>query len=231
MNRRGAMAAELERAAAELRRLHRAAEQPRTPVVGAVLVTILLALWGNAVVLWARRTGEPDLVTLVAHPAAAVLAIVILLRRKRSRRALGLDPPRPEPDSRLLRLLLTAFSIIALVAVALGLALDPTKRLDLLRLVAGTAAAEEVLHRGALLAVWTSTPAGPVITTVANVVAFGAWHVAGAFHHGGAFHPLEVVVPAFGALLFLWARLRYRSVAAPIVLHLATNLPGTIFGL
>ena len=79
------------------------------------------------------------------------------------------------------------------------------------------------------LTVWSSSSARPLLVTAANVTGFGAWHLVGAFH-GGAFHPLEVAVPALGTLVFLWARLRYQSVAGPTVLHVVTNLPGIILG-
>ena len=219
--------AEIEHARRALRRLHRTTDAPGAPLALVVVVTVLLVLWGNAVVVAGRQLGGQNVLTLVAHGALALVVTTILLRRGWSRHALGLVPPRPDPDSRNLRLALTVVSVSGLVAAAATLALDPAKRLDVVRLLVGTATGEEVLHRSALLALWTSSPVTPVITTVANVAAFAGWHVAGAFHDG-RFHPLDVAVPAAGALVFLWARLRYRSVAAPIFVHLATNLPGII---
>jgi membrane protease YdiL (CAAX protease family) len=118
------------------------------------------------------------------------------------------------------------FWVVAAVTLATALLIgmvDSPKRLQVVRLVIATAGGEEVLHRSALLAVWASTPVGPVVAAVVNAVAFGAWHVAGAWGKGHL-GVLEVAVPTLGAFVFLWARLRYRSVAVPVILHLAINL-------
>lgn len=196
----------------------------------AVLVTVLLVLWGNGVVLVGRRLGSPDRVTLVAHPALAIGLTVLLLKRGWRPSTLGLQSPVPRPASGRLRVLLGIVAFGVLVASAGVLALDPSKRLSVVRLLVGTALGEEVLHRSALLAVWSSSSASPAVTTGANVAAFGAWHIAGAYHDG-AFHLREVAMPAaVGTMVFLWARLRYRSVAAPVILHAATNLPGIVLG-
>lgn len=199
------------------------------PLALAVLMTILLVIWGNAVVLAGRLLEAPDAVTLVGHPALALGVTLILLRRGWRPGALGFSNPEPRPDSRPLRALLAVLAVTVGVACTGILALEPSKRLDVIRLLVGSAAGEELLHRSVLLAVWSSSSARPLLVAAANSAAFGAWHLVGAFH-GGAFHPLEVAVPALGTLVFLWARLRYRSVAAPIVLHVVTNLPGIVLG-
>ena len=199
------------------------------PLAVAALMTILLVIWGNAVVLVGRRLEAPDAVTLVAHPALALGVTLLLLRRGWRPVTLGLSSPDPQPDSRPLRALLAVLAVTIGVTSAVVLALEPSKRLDVIRLLVGTAAGEELLHRSALLALWSSTSARPLLATAASSAGFGAWHLIGAFH-GGTFHPLEVAVPAFGTLVFLWARLRYQSVVAPIVLHGVTNLPGIVLG-
>ena len=195
----------------------------------AVLMTILLVIWGNAVVLLGRLLEASAEVTLVAHPALALGVTLLLLRRGWRPGTLGFSYPEPQPDSRPLRGLLAVLAVAVGVACAGVLALEPSKRLDVIRLLLGTAAGEELLHRSGLLAVWLSSSARPLLVTVASSASFGAWHLVGAFQ-GGAFHPLEVAVPALGTLMFLWARLRYQSVAAPIVLHVVTNLPGIALG-
>ena len=185
-------------------------------------------LWGSGIVLLGRRWKAPDAVTLIAHPALAVALIAVLLHRGWSREALGLVPP--QSGNRRLQALLAGATAATLIPAAIALAVDPAKRLTLVRLLLGTATGEELLHRSALLALWTSSPAAPAVTSTVSAVAFGAWHVAGAWD-GDGFHPLEVAGPAAFTMVFLWARLRYRSVTAPIVLHLATNLPGTLLDL
>lgn len=220
--------AEFSHVATELRR--RRGDRPRVPLPVAGVVTVLLVLWGNGVVLVGRHLDASDEVTLVAHPLLAIACTAILLQKGWRPGTLGFKRPLPEPASSRLRLLFGALVVATLAAAAVVLALDPSKRLDVVRLLLGTAVGEEVLHRSALLAVWASTSAPPAVIMSVSVAAFGLWHLAGALH-GDAFHPLEVAVPAAGTLVFLWARLRYRSVAAPIIVHIATNLPGIVLGL
>lgn len=193
----------------------------------AAAATVALVAWGNGTVLLGRRLKAPDAVTLVALPALALGATALLLRKGWSREALGLV--RPRPGSQALQAVLVVASVATLVPAAVVLAVDPSKRLTLVRLLIGTATGEELVHRSALLALWTASPASPTVTTTVSAAAFGAWHVAGAWDADG-FHPLEVAGPAAFTMAFLWARLRYRSVAAPIVLHLVTNLPGILAG-
>jgi len=219
--------AEFSHVATELHRMRGA--HRRVPLPVAALVTVLLVLWGNGVVLVGRHLGASDEVTLAAHPLLALACTAIMLQSGWRPSALGLRRPLPEPASTQLRLLLGALVATTLTASAVVLALDPSKRLEVVRLLLGTAVGEEVLHRSALLALWASSSAPAAVTVSASVAAFGLWHLAGAFH-GGAIHPFEVAVPAVGALVFLWARLRYRSVAAPIIVHIATNLPGIVLG-
>jgi membrane protease YdiL (CAAX protease family) len=100
-------------------------------------------------------------------------------------------------------------------------------RLSTLRLVVGTAFGEELIHRGALFALWSSTGSSPQMVAVANGIAFGAWHIAGVRSQGWVGRASEVFVPAIaGTALFLWGRCRSKSVAGSWALHLATNLPG-----
>ncbi len=219
--------AEFNEVATELRRL--AADRRRVPLPVAGFVTVLLVLWGNGVVLVGRHLGASDEVTLAAHPLLALACTAILVQSGWRPGTLGFRRPLPEPASGQLRLLLGALVATSLTASAVVLALDPSKRLEAIRLLLGTAAGEEILHRSVLLALWTSSSASPAATVWVSMAAFGLWHLAGSFH-GDAFHPLEVAVPAVGTLVFLWARLRYRSVTAPIIVHIATNLPGIVLG-
>jgi membrane protease YdiL (CAAX protease family) len=76
-----------------------------------------------------------------------------------------------------------------------------------------------------LLGVWSATGVSRWIVVVANMVAFGLWHVAGAFKDDG-FEVLDVVGPALLTVLLLWARLRFRSVIAPAIGHASTNVFG-----
>lgn len=72
---------------------------------------------------------------------------------------------------------------------------------------------------------WCATRANRWIVVVANMVAFGLWHVAGAFK-GDGLEVLDVLGPALLTVLLLWARLRFRSVVAPAVGHASTNVFG-----
>ena len=109
------------------------------------------------------------------------------------------------------------------MAVAIA-GVDDRGWLHLVRVLVGTALGEELVHRGVLIATWSSTSVRARGVVLANVVAFGAWHVASAWHADG-FEPREIAPPAGGAVLFLWARLRFRSVLAPAAGH-AINVWG-----
>ena len=98
------------------------------------------------------------------------------------------------------------------------------QRLAVVRVFAGTAFGEELVHRSVLLAVWLATPVRLRYVVVANAVAFGLWHVVGADTCDG-FRPFEVIGPMVLGIGVLWARLTFRSVFAAAVLH-AVNVLG-----
>lgn len=199
----------------------------RVPVGAAVASSAAAAAWGNAVVLVGRH-GHAEAVTLVANPAAAAAATAVLLRAGWSRRDLGLVAPAWPPRSRAragVTVVAAAVAVLAVAALVHGG--DGTLRLRVVRLLAGTAAAEEVVHRGVVLAVWTATGASPAVVAAANAITFSAWHLAAATR-GGSLRWAELVVPLAGTAPLLWARCRSGSVVPPAVLHAAANLPGLV---
>lgn len=184
-----------------------------------------------------RRTqaahGEraSELLTLWVHPAAASTATACLLVSGWSLVELGLAAPRFDHTGVaaiiLVALIVTIVGIFGVWSMTRRLATtgDATLLLRVLRLLVGTALGEEVLFRSFLLAVWTATDASAMVSTVANMVTFGLWHVAGA-RGQGEIQVDEILVPAAGTLLFLWGRLLSSSIAIPWMLHAATNLAG-----
>ncbi|MGH9035740.1 MAG: CPBP family intramembrane glutamic endopeptidase [Acidimicrobiia bacterium] len=191
----------------------------------AIGISVGIAAWGNGVVIAGRITGQPEWVTLVGNPAGALAAVLWLRRRGSSWTALGLKGPRFDADP--LPRALTATALVwaagwLIAGLAGGRELSG---LRLARLAVGTALAEEVLHRGVLPATWAATGCQARTVVIANMASFGAWHLAGATR-GGAFHPLEVVGPALGAVVLLWARTRTGSVLPPAAGHFAGNLTG-----
>lgn len=195
----------------------------------AVGASAAAAVWGNAVVLVARQGGG-EAVTLVAHPVAAAAGAAVLLRAGSSRGDLGLVAPSwrgRRAGAAKAGLAVVAAGVAALAAAALVHGGDGTLRLRVARLLVATAAGEEVIHRGLLLAVWTATGSPPRAVAAANAVTFAAWHVAGAVH-GGSVRWVELAVPLAGTVPFLWARRRSGSVVPAAVLHAATNLPGLV---
>lgn len=216
---------ELEQCRAELDRL-RLRAGARVPVGVAVGASALAVAWGNATVVAGRRLGHDEVLTLVAVPALAVVGVAALRRAGWTWHELGFrwpaaDPPRAQPLG-----WLVAASAVAVGGAIVGLATGGSgTRLAVVRLLLGTAAGEEVVHRSVLLALWAATPARPGTVVAANLLAFAAWHVAAATHADG-FRWWEVAVPAATAVLLLWARLRFRSVLAPVAFHAGGNMPG-----
>jgi hypothetical protein len=197
----------------------------RIGLPGALGISVGIAAWGNGVVIAGRVTDQPEWVTLVGNPAGAVAAVLWMHRSGWRCSALGLRWPRSGPDR-----LPPLFTMTALAWAAGWLAVGMAgareiSGLRLARLVVGTALAEETLHRGVLPAVWAGTGCQARTVVVANMASFGAWHLAGAWKDG-MFHPLEVLGPAVGAVVLLWARMRTGSVLPPAAGHLAGNITG-----
>lgn len=207
---------------------------PEVPVKVAIAVTGATVVWGNVVVMATRTLSgsRGEVVTTIAHPLFGA-ALCAAMRTARWRNSdLGLAIPSRAQLARLSRP--ATVIVVALTAAAASLfVLDgedevgTSTRLSTLRLVIGTALGEELIHRGALLALWSSTGCSPRTVAVANGIAFGAWHLAGVKSQGWVGRAAEVFGPAIGGTaLFLWARCRSKSVAGSWALHLSTNLPG-----
>ena len=222
---RGAFAREWDLTAAAFGELSRL--RPRAvPAREALGISLGVAAWGNGVVIVGRITGQPEWTTLIGNPAAAVAAVLWMGRRGWTRTGLGLRGPRFEAGDRVQPVFTVAALAWAAGWLVAGVAgAREISGLRLARLAVGTAVAEEVLHRGVLPAVWAGTGASARTVVLVNMTSFGAWHVAGAVK-SGTFHPLEVVGPALGAVVFLWARMRTGSVLPPAAAHFAGNITG-----
>lgn len=224
---RAGVVAEVGRGGVELDRL-RADAGRRTSLAGAVAGSLFAVTWGNGVVVAGRRFGHDQVITLLAVPALGVAGAMWLHRRKWPTRALGLRWPEADPPRRVGFALVGVAAASALAFGTVGLALgDAGLRLRLVRLLVGTAFGEELLHRGVLLALWSSTPLRGPWVVAANLVTFGAWHAAGAVHPD-AFKPVEVIGAALATIPLLWARLRFRSLLIPTLFHAASNMPGLV---
>ena len=103
-----------------------------------------------------------------------------------------------------------------------------------------TAAAEETIFRGALLALFTRRRS-PAHAALVTSLIFGAWHAIPAYdrfraHNPGPLKPASAaaavaisVAATFGAgLAFTWLRRRSGSILAPIVVHALFNATGIV---
>ena len=109
----------------------------------------------------------------------------------------------------------------------------------MVRIPLGTVLWEETAFRGVLQAALCRVmPGGAAVAAASGV--FGIWHIRptiGALRANGlaagpgktlAAVTAAVAATAAGGVLFSWLRARSGSVAAPVLLHLATNCPGLL---
>ncbi|MGH9011271.1 MAG: CPBP family intramembrane glutamic endopeptidase [Acidimicrobiia bacterium] len=195
----------------------RAAGPSTSPIV-AVVWSAATVVWGNGVVGAGRAFGHDQMITLIAVPLFGLAGWGWLARRGFRREAIGIRFPRVDRAG-----LLTVPTVVAAVVVALGTmaglatSAHEMRGLRTIRTIVGTAFGEELIHRGVLLTLWASTGVRAWVVLAANMVGFGAWHVAGA--SCGGFRPADVLWPTIGAVLFVWLRLRFRSIWAPVAVH------------
>jgi uncharacterized protein len=109
----------------------------------------------------------------------------------------------------------------------------------LIRIPLGTVLWEETAFRGVLLAALARTVSRPAALG-ASVVLFGVWHVrptseavaANDLARGPVLRCLAVLLGCTAAAgagcLFAWLRVRSGSLLAPVLLHLGTNISGTL---
>jgi len=198
----------------------------RVSVAGALGWSAAAVLWGNAVVLAGRRFGQDQWISLFAVPLFGAAVAWWSCRRGGFRRStLGLQRPRTGGVHVLLSGITLAAALLAAGCAIVGLATfgQDMRGVRTIRTLVGTAFGEELIHRGVLLALWAKSGVSTARVLVANMVTFGAWHLAGATCDG--FHPGEVLWPTAGAVLFVWLRLRFRSILAPTAVH-ALNVFG-----
>jgi membrane protease YdiL (CAAX protease family) len=196
----------------------------------AVLVSLAVVAWGNGLVLLQRRIGGDlgEILTTVAHPFLGSLGAAIMLNSGWSRTDLGLAfPPRRAIGARWgVALAGLAFGWVAIGVLRKGIGTESTsRRIFVVRLAVGTALGEELIHRGVLLALWARTRLSPGVVIVANALVFSAWHVVGSLRKGPRAVG-EVPITGLGALLFLAARSRSRSLIGACSAHLSTNILG-----
>lgn len=196
------------------------------PIWVPLSVAAGLVTCGNGIVLAGRGLGARELTTSVGMGVVSLIGLGVARTTGCQARDLGLRRPERLGPKWPLQL--------AGGAVVVGLAFAALRRetCDVAAPVAGvlgrmllaTAFGEELAFRGVLVATSLASPLSRSSAVALNVVAFGAWHIAGAFGARG-FQPVEVLVPTAGAVLFLWARGRYGSVLAAALLHAAFNVP------
>lgn len=208
----------------------------RSSVRGAVAATAGIAIGGNAVVMISRAFGgnHGEVVTIAANPLLAAVAYAAMRRRGLHGDALGLRWPSRQAAGRWWWPGVASAGAVTLIIVASLLAGGKTGkglsvRMAIPRLLVGTASAEEFLHRGLLLSLWASTRVSTRTVVAVNGIAFGAWHVAGAAPKGAYAAIGEVLFTAvIGAPMLLWLRCRSKSIAAPILAHVAANIAGSV---
>jgi len=199
----------------------------------------------------------PDSATVPVGLGAAAILTWLARLGGASWADLGMDPGRASPGARIgFR---AAVPVVGAIAVALAIpatrrlvvdrqAIEATRRdalyHALLRIPFGTALAEEILFRGALLGILERRHT-PRVARALNAVLFGLWHVAPTLRQiethperGRVSTPARRAATVAGSvaattLAGYWLatlRDRGRSVAAPAVAHAAVNLTGFVGG-
>lgn len=209
---------------------------PRSLPWGALTILLLGTLALNVVGNVAVEGGTYVVVNLLG--AAAL--VVVVRRTGRSWEGLGLATR--DVRAGVVVGLTGALAVVALVAalsillVGAGLAPDvggAAREPDLVwtlavRIPLGTALAEELVFRSALLGLLLPA-VGRARAVLASAILFGLWHVlptldAGSAVSGGAVAVLVAVAATTGAgVVLAWLRLRAGSVLAPVLVHAAVN--------
>ena len=207
----------------------------------------------GALLAWNAAVNRvvPSPAYVPANLAVAGLSLAAARRAGVSAAELGLDRQRA---GRGLRVGLAAAAPVVAV-VAIGAALPATRRFlvgdrrattggagyalyhTLVRIPLGTAVAEEILFRGALLGLLSQRHPRARAVAVSSAL-FGCWHVLPTLDTM-ALNPLgetvgdragtggavlaSVAVTALAGLGFSWLRFRGDSVVAPVVVHAALN--------
>ncbi|HEX7166259.1 MAG TPA: CPBP family intramembrane glutamic endopeptidase [Acidimicrobiales bacterium] len=180
---------------------------------------------------WPGWSRQP----LVAIAALAVAALVLAPGTRL--RGVGLCPmPAGQPRDRAALWSVMPFAASVSATATIVLVLGRAGRVpwgDVAELVFVTAPGEELIFRGALLAIaYRSAP--PRVAELVTAASFACWHVGDALNDGAgkaAWCRVAIVVGTLaitfgGGLLFSWMRHRTRSLAGAVLMHIATNLPG-----
>lgn len=185
-----------------------------------------LVAFGNGLVVASRRSANTQLTTGAGMAAAVAFASVAAgAAGLRLREDIGLRPPdrmRPRWP-----LAIAGAGVVAGVALAAARhrhCADGPVAGVLARMLIATALGEEVLFRGVLLAVSSCAELSRSASAILDTTAFAAWHLAAATTDGRV-DPLQVLAPGAGSVLFRWARRRYGTVLAPVLLHAMFNVP------
>ena len=214
----------------------------------ALGLVVALAVAGNA----ATNLLLPSPLYVPAALLLAVLAVLVAVRVGGcNARDLGLDREHLGRGLRLGAAAAAVLVVVLIVVAALPATRDlfVDRRVDqhsvtlllyhtLVRIPLGTVVLEETLFRGALLGLALRRWSPPVAVAFSSVL-FGLWHLLpargvsgfnpvvatatqGTLRHGLAII-LAVAATALAGAVFCWLRLRARSLAAPAMLHLASN--------
>jgi membrane protease YdiL (CAAX protease family) len=169
----------------------------------AAQLTLLAGVVGIAVVAIGRDAPAGDRITTVRH-------------------ALGIEAP-PRDRAAVLAIAVPLAISATVTVVGLVLRSEPVTvgAGDLLDLLLLVAVAEELIYRGAVLAL-AQRALPPIAAEAVTAVAFGLSHLGNDGGWG------RVAGPILGGLAFSWLRHRTGSLAGPIAGHLATNLPGRV---
>jgi membrane protease YdiL (CAAX protease family) len=214
----------------------------------ALGLVVALAVAGNA----ATNLLLPSPLYVPAALLLAVLAVLVAVRVGGcDARDLGLERERLGRGLRLGAAAAAVLGVVLIVVAAVPASRDlfADRRVDqhsvtlllyhtLVRIPLGTVVLEETLFRGVLLGLalrrWS-----PRVAVAFSSVLFGLWHLLPARGVSG-FNPvvatatqgtlrqvlllvLAVAATALAGAVFCWLRLRARSLAAPAMLHLASN--------
>ncbi len=168
----------------------------------------------------------------------STFALAPVLRAEQRRRGYwrGSVFTEPPPDRAVLWATIPLWLVLLGTAIALGAIGDPTNLTvgDLLRVTLLTALGEELIFRGGMLVVayHLFRPRG---AQALAAFSFGLWHVGDAINGAPCGDGwarvltrvvITIVITMIGGLIFTFLRHRSRTLAGPVLAHVATNLPG-----
>lgn len=213
-----------------------------------LLLSVAVALYNNVVNRWQLFHGPMYVPVNLAF--AGALALTVATRLGESRSELGFSADRADVILPLVAIAMFAVGAFAFARSPHGHLITDKRVVGqhgaalafyiLVRIPLGTAVAEEVIFRGALLAAWRGAGASTVVAAVGASVAFGLWHVAPTIiairvnDPGASRRKVRstvigaIALTTAAGLGFSWLRVVSGSLLGPILIHAGINSIGAL---